>query len=135
MTVPVYMLDTSILSDLIRNANGKSYKKVVEHGSDAICSSMIVAAELRYGCIKKGSAVLTARVESLLARIQIFAFDAPADAEYGRIRSALEATGRVIGNNDMFIAAHACALGMVLVSNNQREFSRVPGLTTEDWLA
>jgi tRNA(fMet)-specific endonuclease VapC len=128
------MLDTNIISDFIRNPRGAAAGRARAH-EGALCTSIIVAAELRYGCVKKGSAGLLRRVELLLQEIEVLAFDAPADWEYGRIRCALEAQGQVIGANDLFIAAHACSLGLVLVTGNVREFSRVRGLQVEDWLS
>ena len=77
------MLDTNIVSDLVRNPQGRVFDKVVRIGSDRLCVSIIVAAELRYGCAKKGSAKLLAQVEAILAGIEILPFDVPADAEYG----------------------------------------------------
>jgi tRNA(fMet)-specific endonuclease VapC len=95
---------------------------------------MIVAAELRYGATKKGSQRLTAQLEAVLSALEIVPFDEPADAAYAQIRTALEAAGKPIGANDLLIAAHGLALGYVLVTDNQRAFSRVPGLACENWL-
>ena len=129
-----YLLDTNILSDLIRNPSGAIAKHLEQEKPSEICTSMIVAAELRYGCAKKRSAKLSARVESLLETLTILPLEAPADREYGRIRAELEATGQVIGSNDLLIAAQALALGLALVTDNTREFSRIPGLAIENWL-
>lgn len=128
------MLDTNILSDLVRNPQGAVTRHIARVGAEAVCLSIITAAELRYGCARKGSAKLLANVEAILDSIQIMAFDVPADAEYGGIRSELEAAGRTIGPNDLLIAAHAYALGAVLVTANTSEFSRVRGLQVENWL-
>jgi len=129
-----YMLDTNALSDLIRNPGGKAAAHVRRVGEDAVCTSIVVAAELRYGAARKGSATLTRRVEALLADIAVLPFDEPADAEYGRIRAGLEAAGQAIGGNDLFIAAHARSLGFTLVTANEREFRRVPELPVENWM-
>jgi tRNA(fMet)-specific endonuclease VapC len=128
------MLDTNIISDLIRNPQGKAAKRIEKVGEDNICTSIIVAAELRYGCAKSGSKRLLKAVEDLLAEIPVLPLDVPADIEYGEIRSNLEATGRPIGSNDLLIAAHACATGVVIVTANAEEFKRVRGLTVENWL-
>lgn len=128
------MLDTNILSDLVRNPQGAVTRHIARVGAEAVCLSIITAAELRYGCARKGSAKLLANVEAILDSIQIMAFDVQADAEYGGIRSELEAAGRTIGPNDLLIAAHAYALGAVLVTANTSEFSRVRGLQVENWL-
>ncbi|KAA0571354.1 type II toxin-antitoxin system VapC family toxin [Azospirillum sp. Sh1] len=130
----LYMLDTNAMSDLIRNPSGKIAGHVRRVGEDAICTSIVVAAELRYGAAKKGSAKLSRRVEELLSDVTALPFDLPADAEYGSIRAELEAAGHPIGGNDLLIAAHARALDTILVTANLREFQRVRGLSVENWL-
>lgn len=129
------MLDTNILSELARNPQGAVAKRIAKVGSDALCVSIITAAELRYGCAKKGSPRLLAQIEAILSGVQVLALDVPADAEYGGIRAELEAAGQPIGPNDLLIAAHAYALDAVLVTANVREFSRVRALKVENWLA
>jgi tRNA(fMet)-specific endonuclease VapC len=129
------MLDTNIISDLIRNPQGKAAKRVAKVGEDNICTSIIVAAELRYGCAKSGSKRLLKAVEDLLGEISVLPFDVPADAEYGGIRSQLEAAGEPIGGNDLLIAAHARAAGATIVTANAGEFKRIRGLNIENWLA
>jgi tRNA(fMet)-specific endonuclease VapC len=105
------LLDTNIISDLIRNPKGKAAKRIAKVGEDSICTSVIVAAELRYGCAKSGSSRLLEAVEELLDEINILPFDVPADAEYGGIRAELDAAGKPIGSNDFLIAAHAYTTG------------------------
>ena len=129
-----YLLDTNIISDLIRNPSGAAAHRIEAVGAKAVCTSIIVAAELRYGCAKKGSPRLQARVEDILATIPVLPLEVPADADYGRQRAQLEASGQPIGGNDLLIAAHALALGLTLVTHNTREFSRIVGLQVEDWL-
>ena len=129
-----YLLDTNILSDLIRNPFGPVAQRIEAVGAKAVCTSIIVAAELRYGCAKKGSPRLQARVEDILATIPVLPLEVPADVDYGRQRAQLEASGQPIGGNDLLIAAHALALGLTLVTHNTREFSRIVGLQVEDWL-
>lgn len=128
------MLDTNIVSDLLRNPEGSAAKRIADVGPDAICVSIITAAELRYGCVKKGSAKLLAHVEAILESVQVLTFDVPADTEYGGIRAELEAAGKPIGPNDLLIAAHASAAGAILVTDNTSEFSRVRGLRIENWI-
>jgi len=128
------MLDTNIISDLIRNPQGKAAQRVAKAGEDNVCTSIIVAAELRYGCAKSGSKRLLRAVENLLAEIPVLPLEVPADTEYGRIRSALEAAGKPIGSNDLLIAAHAHAIGATMVTANTAEFKRVKGLNVENWL-
>ncbi len=129
------MLDTNIVSDLVRNPQGPVLRHIVRVGSDAICVSIITAAELRYGCARKGSPKLLASVEAILGSVQVLAFDVPADADYGGIRAELEAAGKPIGPNDLLIAAHAYSLGAVLVTANTGEFNRIRGLQVENWLS
>jgi len=130
-----YMLDTNIISDLIRNPQGKAARRIAKVGEDNICTSIIVAAELRYGCAKSGSKRLLKAVEDLLGEISVLPFDLPADTEYGGIRSELEAAGKPIGGNDLLIAAHACTIGATIVTANTDEFKRIAGLKVENWLA
>jgi tRNA(fMet)-specific endonuclease VapC len=129
------MLDTNIVSDLIRNPQGRAAKRIAKLGEDNICTSVIVAAELRYGCAKSGSKRLIKAIEDLLGEIHVLPFEVPADTEYGRIRAELEAAGRPIGGNDLLIAAHAYATGATIVTANTGEFKRVRGLSVENWLA
>ena len=129
------MLDTNIISDLIRNPQGKAAKRIAKVGEGNICTSIIVAAELRYACAKSGSKRLLKAVEDLLGEIKLLPFDVPADAEYGGIRSELEAAGKPIGGNDLLIAAHAYATGATIVTDNTDELKRIRGLNVENWLA
>jgi tRNA(fMet)-specific endonuclease VapC len=129
------MLDTNIISDLIRNPQGKAARRISKVGDDNICTSIIVAAELRYGCAKSGSQRLLKAVEDLLAEIDVLPLEIPADAEYGGIRAELEAAGKPIGGNDLLIAAHAYATDATIVTANIDEFKRIRGLKVENWLA
>jgi tRNA(fMet)-specific endonuclease VapC len=129
------MLDTNIVSDLIRNPQGRAAKRIAKLGEDNICTSIIVAAELRYGCAKSGSKRLLKAVEDLLGEINVLPFEVPADTEYGGIRAELEAAGKPIGGNDLLIAAHAYATGATIVTANTGEFKRIRGLNVENWLA
>ena len=129
------MLDTNIISDLIRNPQGKAARQIAKVGEDNVCTSVIVASELLYGCAKSGSKRLLKAVEDLLAEIAVLPFDIPADAEYGGIRAELEAAGKPIGANDLLIAAHACATETTIVTANVSEFRRIRGLQVENWLA
>jgi tRNA(fMet)-specific endonuclease VapC len=129
------MLDTHIISDLIKNPQGKAAKRIAKVGGANICTSIIVAAELRYGCAKSGSTRLLKAVEDLLGEIEVLPLDVPADTDYGGIRSEFEAAGKPIGSNDLLIAAHACAVGATIVTANTDEFRRIGGLNVENWLA
>jgi tRNA(fMet)-specific endonuclease VapC len=130
-----YMLDTNVISELMRNPRGKAAKRIAKIGEDNICTSIIVAAELRYGCAKKGSERLLKSVEDLLAEIDVLPFESPADAEYGNIRSELEKAGKPIGANELLIAAHAKVVDATVVTANIDEFKRVRGLKVENWLS
>lgn len=130
-----YMLDTNIISDLIRNPQGKAARRIAKVGDNSVCTSIIVAAELRYGCAKSGSMRLRKAVENLLGEIDVLPFETPADGDYGTIRASLEAAGTPIGSNDLLIAAHARATGATVVTANAAEFRRVQGLKVENWLA
>jgi len=130
-----YMLDTNIISDLIRNPQGKAAKRIAKVGENNICTSIIVAAELRYGCAKSGSKSLLKAIEDLLGEITVLPFEVPADSRYGAVRAELEAQGRPIGGNDLLIAGHALATGSTIVTANADEFRRIRGLRVENWLA
>lgn len=129
-----FLLDTNIVSDLVRSPRGRIAAKIAEAGEDAVATSIVVAAELRYGAAKKGSTRLTAQVDAILGALEVIALEAPADAAYGAARVALEAKGQPIGGNDLLIAAQALSLNLVLVTDNTREFRRVAGLKLENWL-
>ena len=129
-----YLLDTNIVTDLVRNPRGKIAAHVRKVGESRVATSIIVAAELRYGAEKKGSTRLTHQLESVLDALQVLPFEPPADGFYGHVRAELEILGKPIGSNDLLIAAHALSLGQTLITDNTREFSRVRGLKVENWL-
>lgn len=129
-----YLLDTNIVSDLVRNPQGRIASKIRIVGENNICTSIIVSAELRYGAEKKRSRRLTAQLETVLNALSIVPFESPSDNVYGNLRCKLERKGTTIGGNDLLIAAQAMALGLVVVTDNEREFSRIEGLDVENWL-
>jgi tRNA(fMet)-specific endonuclease VapC len=129
-----YLLDTNIVSDIVRNPQGKIAKKIFTVGETKVCTSIIVAAELRYGAEKKRSPRLSAQLEVVLGALEILPFERPADLLYGSIRAQLERTGKPIGANDLLIASHALTLGYTVVTDNEKEFSRVEHLPVENWL-
>ena len=130
----MYLLDTNTVSDLVRNPQGRVTQRIRRVGEAQVCTSIIVAAELRYGATKKGSARLTAQLEAVLGALDVLPFEAPADATYGLLRARLEQAGRPIGGNDLLIAAQAVALGCTIVTDNEQEFSRIDELPCENWL-
>src|ERR1700731_67739 len=115
------MLDTNIISDPIKNPQGRAAKRIAKAGEGNICTSIIVAAELRYGCAKSGSKRLLKAVEDLLGEINVLPFEVPADTEYGGIRAELEAAGKPIGGKDLLIAAPAHATGAPIVTAHTGE--------------
>jgi len=129
-----YLLDTNILSDLIRNPQGLVAAQVTKAGEDSVCTSIIVAAELRYGAIKANSAKLAERIDLILSALEILPLETPADRQYASLRPHLIRQGTRIGPNDLLIAAHALANDLTVITANVGEFSRVPGLKVENWL-
>jgi tRNA(fMet)-specific endonuclease VapC len=130
-----YLLDTNILSALARNPLGPVYSKIREHGEDSVCTSIIVACEIRFGLEKSGSSMLRDRMERILASMETLAYEQPVESHYAEIRWQLEKKGTPIGPNDLLIAAQARHLGLTLVTDNVDEFKRVPGLEIENWLS
>jgi len=132
-----FVLDTNILSDLLKNPTGKVAQKIASlpaEARDGMATSIVVAAELRYGAARSGSPVLERRVEQLLGALDVLPLAPDADRHYGTVRTQLEKSGMVIGGNDLLIAAHVLAIDAVLVTDNAREFKRVRGLKLENWL-
>ena len=130
----LYLLDTNILSDLVRRPQGRVAKRIAREGERSICTSIVVASELRFGAEKLGSPRLTAQLEVILSTLDILPLEEPADRHYARLRWHLEQRGSPIGPNDLLIAAHALALDCTVVTANDREFTRVPGLKVVNWL-
>jgi tRNA(fMet)-specific endonuclease VapC len=129
-----YLFDTNVLSSLIKQPSGTLASRIVAMDSGEYCTSIIVACELRYGAYKKASPTLSNKVEQLLELIEVLALDEPVDRYYAEVRVALEQIGQPIGHNDLLIAAHTLAYRLILVTDNVREFARVPGLTVENWV-
>ena len=100
-----------------------------------MCTSIIVASEMRYGARKRRSARLSQHVDLILSAMELLPFEAPADECYAQIRDELERSGTPIGPNDMLIAAQALCHNLVVVTANDREFSRIHDLEVENWLA
>jgi tRNA(fMet)-specific endonuclease VapC len=130
-----YILDTNILSDLLRNPGGRAARRLAVVGEATVCTSIVVACELRYGAAKRGSRALAERVEMLLSSLEVLPLDKESDRHYAEIRSHLERLGEKIGPNDLLIAAHTLALDLILVTEDVEEFARVPRLPVENWLA
>jgi len=129
-----FLLDTNICVFLIRNQGEAIRERIRGHQVGDIAVSAITESELRFGADKssdprKNHAIL----ERFFLTLPVLAFDSGCAREYGRIRSSLEKKGMPIGSLDMLIAAHALRAGLTIVTNNAREFKRVPGLRVEDW--
>ena len=129
-----YMLDTNICIYAIKHKPDTVIRKFLSHGPEELCISAITYAELRHG-VEKSMAVERNRIAMslFLSPITILQFDEQAAEEYGRIKAELEKKGTPIGPMDTLIASHAKSRGLIIVTNNTREFNRVVGLTVEDW--
>ncbi|EGK72148.1 PilT protein domain protein [Methyloversatilis universalis FAM5] len=135
MAQPLWMLDTHALSELIRDPRGLVMQHLSDVAPDVVSPRIVVACEWRFGAQRRGSAVLTERVNALPDAMVVQPFDEPADAHYVDIRATLELAGTPIGSHGMLIAAHARSRTLTPVTHKLREFQRVPGLKVEDWLA
>jgi tRNA(fMet)-specific endonuclease VapC len=130
----LYLLDTNILSHLVRQPQGPVADHIADVGEANVLTSVIVACELRYGAAKRGSRKLTRQVEAVLSAMTIRPLESDIERVYASIRVAVERKGTPIGAHDMLIAAHARAIDAVCVTDNVAEFRRVPSLKIENWL-
>ncbi len=131
-----HLLDTDICVEIIRARSLPLIKKMRQTAPQAVALSTITLAELRFGAYRSSDPARNLRaLQSFIAPLSILDFDVDAAEAYGQVRSALEGAGTPIGPLDTLIAAHALSLGLTLVTNNEREFRRVPGLAVENWLA
>lgn len=129
-----FLLDTNIVSDIIRNPKGAAARRLRLHPREAVMTSIVVAAEVRFGLLRKSASASQARLDELFQRVPVAPFEAPADRRYAELRVELERRGQPIGAHDMLIAAHALALDCTLVTANEREFRRIAELEVENWL-
>lgn len=129
-----YLLDTNIISDLVKHPQGLVFQQIATVGEESICTSIIVACELRFGAAKSGSPRLVQQLERILNVLPILPLEPPVEQHYAAIRTHLEKAGTPISPNDLLIAAHALSLNLTLVTANTREFGRVPALSVENWL-
>lgn len=130
----LFLLDSNVVSDVVRAPAGAIAQRIEKVGEEHVGISIIAAAELRYGIARKVSARLRRNVDGVLKRLRVVPLDPPADYIYGELRAELARRGELIGPNDLLIAAHALALDCTLVTDHEREFSRVGGLRIENWL-
>ncbi len=129
-----FLLDTNVVSALMRAPQGTVRGRIAEVGENAIAVSLVTTAELHFGAALNPSSKGLANFALILRGLTILPLEPPADSIYGRIRAGLHQRGRLIGPNDLWIAAHALALDLTLVTANTDEFSRVPNLKLENWL-
>ncbi|MBE7204513.1 MAG: type II toxin-antitoxin system VapC family toxin [Parafilimonas terrae] len=130
-----YLLDTNIISEIVRQGGASVVLSVIARiGEDSVCTSVIVASEMRYGVARKGSQRLHEAVERALRNIEVVPYGSDCAHSYGTVRATLERAGRAIGALDMLIAAHALSLGATLVTDNRHEFERVADLRVVNWL-
>ncbi len=130
-----YMLDTDTSSYIIRNRPESVRVRFGKLDSSQVCISVITHAELLYG-VKSATSARTIRpaVEDFVRRLTVLEWDSVAAEHYADIRVKLETGGTPIGNMDLMIAAHARSLSAVIVTNNEKHFRRVSGLTVENWV-
>lgn len=134
MTSPRFMLDTNICIYIAKRKPPGLLTRFDKLKPGEVVLSVVTYGELRFGAMKSSQRERVLRdLEELTSLLPVHPLPVTAAAEYGRIRSDLEARGKPIGGNDLWIAAHASAEGVVLVTNNVREFSRVPGLKVQNW--
>jgi len=131
------LLDTNICIHLINRRPGfeRILRRVAGRSLGEICISAITASELQYGAAKSTKAKENmAALDEFASRFEMLDYPVEAAGSYGSIRTDLERSGKIIGNNDLLIAAHALAIGAALVTANLKEFERVRGLKVLDWL-
>jgi tRNA(fMet)-specific endonuclease VapC len=129
------MLDTNTCIYLIRGDSSRMRARFDDYEVGDVLVSSIVVAELEFGVANSGNTEKNrAALEKFLATLRVVAFDRPAATDYGVIRADLRRRGTPIGSLDLLIAGHARSLGATVVTNNVREFSRVPGLVVENWV-
>jgi tRNA(fMet)-specific endonuclease VapC len=129
-----YMLDTNIVIYAIKNRPSK-LKALFKQNSGQMCISAVTFGELVYGAEKSEQTERNlADIESMAARLEILPFDTSAATHFGQLRAELAKSGKQIGPYDQMIAGHARSVGLILVTNNTKEFKRVPGLRIDNWV-
>jgi tRNA(fMet)-specific endonuclease VapC len=129
-----YLLDTNICIYVINVRPPTVLARFLAHEIDGLGISAITASELYWGVCKSGSVRNRTTLDKFLSPLTVLDYDLNAAQHYGELRAYLEKQGTPIGPLDQQIAAHALALGITLVTNNVREFERVPGLRVENWV-
>ena len=132
--MPRYMLDTDVSSYIMNQSNPRVLHRLRSVAVNDVCVSSITRSELEYGVAVSPKRDRDQRnLEVFLQHIEVLAYPGEAAIDYAQIRAALKTRGTIIGANDLLIAAHARCLGLTLVTNNTREFGRVPSLKIENW--
>ena len=129
-----YLLDTNIVSDLVRNPQGKVATHVRKVGEDHVCTSIIVAAELRYEANKKGSPRLSSQLEAVLGALEVLPFETSADANYGLLRTRLEQAGTPIGAERPADCGPSPSAWLRDRHRQRKRILRVKGLRVQNWL-
>jgi len=130
-----YMLDTNICIEIIRKKNCDVIQEFENHISDGFCISAVTYSELLFGCVKSLNYEKNFKaLEKFLTPIEVLDYPSEAAHHYAQIRSDLELSGTPIGPNDTLISAHCLFSSCVLVTNNEREFVRVPELIVQNWV-
>jgi len=128
-----HLLDTNAISRLLKEPSGVTASRLARVGDDRVCTSIVVACELRFGVALRGSERLAMAVERVLEVVPVLSLDPPVAVHYASIRNVLQRQGTPMGPNDLLIAAHSRSLGLALVTENDREFRLVSELTVENW--
>ncbi|MDR1710791.1 MAG: type II toxin-antitoxin system VapC family toxin [Propionibacteriaceae bacterium] len=129
------LLDTNVCIALLKGTSAPASERLMATGPDDVRIPSVAAAELLFGARKSGSAKALTATRAFVTTIGVAPFDGAAAEHYGIIRNTLQSAGEIIGPNDLLIAATALSLGATLATGNTREFSRVPGLVIENWIA
>jgi tRNA(fMet)-specific endonuclease VapC len=134
--MPRYLLDTNICIYIKNHRPPEVLARFAKLPPGKVAMSAITHGELYFGAVKSSKPKESQRIlEQLVALIPVLPLDEPASIHYGKIRQHLQVSGKLIGNNDLWIASHALASKLILVTNNAAEFERVPGLRIENWVA
>jgi tRNA(fMet)-specific endonuclease VapC len=128
-----FMLDTDSVSFALRE-HGRVGARLVEHAPSQVCISAVTAAELRFGAERRNSKKLRRLIETFTSTVSVMPFDDDCASTFGKLAARLVEKGRPIGHYDGLIAAHATALGVTLVTNNEKHFSQVEGLKLANWV-
>ena len=130
-----YLLDTNIVIYVLKR-RPKEVLDIFNANASRMAISSITLSELMYGAEKSLNTDKNLEaVEEFVSHLEVLPYDAKASQHYGQIKAALEKKGQIIGENDIYIAAHATSHGLILVTNNLREFKRVPNLALENWVS